>query len=85
MIGDGDRLFEEIAKLGCEGIISKRLGSRYRGGENRDWLKTKCHATGRFIVTGFQELGPGRLEALHVAEETEVGLVPAGQVRFGCR
>ena len=38
---------------------------------------------GRFAVTGFQELGPGRLEALHVAEETEAGLIPAGQVRFG--
>jgi ATP-dependent DNA ligase len=64
-------------------IVSKRLGSRYRGGENRDWLKTKCLAAGRFIVTGFQELGPGRLEALHVAEETAGGLTPVGQVRFG--
>jgi hypothetical protein len=35
------------------------------------------------VIAGFQELGPGRLEALHVAEETEGSLAPAGQVRFG--
>jgi bifunctional non-homologous end joining protein LigD len=69
--------------VGAEGIVSKRLGSRYPGGESRDWRKTKCHATGQFIVTGFQELGPNRLEALHVAELRDGDLVVAGQVRFG--
>jgi hypothetical protein len=28
-------------KLGCEGIVSKRLGSRYRSGRSPDWLKMK--------------------------------------------
>jgi ATP-dependent DNA ligase len=27
--------------LGCEGIVSKRLGSRYRSGRSKDWLKFK--------------------------------------------
>jgi len=27
--------------LGCEGIVSKRLGSRYVSGRTRDWLKFK--------------------------------------------
>lgn len=72
-----------LGALGAEGIVSKRLGSRYHGGPSRDWLKTKCHATGWFFITGFQELGPGRLEALHITEEIEGGLAPAGQVRFG--
>lgn len=35
------------------------------------------------MITGFQELGEGRLEALRVAEEIGGTLVPAGQVRFG--
>jgi hypothetical protein len=30
--GDGDILFEHACKLGCEGIVSKRLGSPYRSG-----------------------------------------------------
>jgi ATP-dependent DNA ligase len=28
-------------KLGCEGIVSKRLGSKYRGGRSADWIKVK--------------------------------------------
>jgi ATP-dependent DNA ligase len=27
--------------LGCEGIVSKRLGSVYRSGKCKDWLKFK--------------------------------------------
>jgi bifunctional non-homologous end joining protein LigD len=63
--------------------FSKRGGSIYRGGESRDWLKTKCHETGTFAITGFSELGEGRLEAIYVAESRDGVLCPAGQVRFG--
>ena len=51
--------------------------------ESRDWLKTKCFETGLFAITGFSELGEGRLEAIYVAEERDGLLCPAGQVRFG--
>jgi len=27
--------------LGCEGIVSKRLGSLYRSGRSKHWLKVK--------------------------------------------
>jgi ATP-dependent DNA ligase len=30
-----------LAKLGAEGIVSKRLGSRYHSGRSPDWLKFK--------------------------------------------
>jgi bifunctional non-homologous end joining protein LigD len=72
-----------LRRVGAEGIVSKRLGSLYRGRGSRDWLKTKCHETGVFVITGFQELGEGRLEALFVAEERNGDLAYAGQVRFG--
>jgi ATP-dependent DNA ligase len=72
-----------VRAIGAEGIVSKRAGSLYTGKATRDWRKTKCHATGQFIVSGFEELGPGRLEALHVAEELDGEVVGAGQVRFG--
>jgi ATP-dependent DNA ligase len=83
VIGRGADLFEKIRELGAEGIVSKRRGRPYRGGESRDWLKTKCFETGVFAITGFQELGEGRLEAIYVAEDRAGGLRPAGQVRFG--
>jgi hypothetical protein len=83
IVGRGAELLRHVEAIGAEGIVSKRAGSLYNGGESRDWQKTKCHRTGRFVVTGFQELGPGRLEALHVSEDRNGELVAAGQVRFG--
>jgi bifunctional non-homologous end joining protein LigD len=39
--GNGAVVFEHACGLGCEGIVSKRLGSTYRSGRSRDWLKVK--------------------------------------------
>ena len=38
---DGAIVFREACKLGCEGIMSKRLGSTYRRGRLPLWLKIK--------------------------------------------
>jgi hypothetical protein len=37
----GDVVFLHACKLGLEGIVSKRLGSPYRSGRSKDWLKFK--------------------------------------------
>jgi bifunctional non-homologous end joining protein LigD len=39
--GDGDVLFEHACKLGCEGIVSKRIGSLYRSRRSPHWVKVK--------------------------------------------
>src|SRR3954471_25005478 len=39
--GDGGRIFRHACGLGLEGIVSKRIGSRYVSGRTRAWLKTK--------------------------------------------
>jgi bifunctional non-homologous end joining protein LigD len=39
--GDGDILFAHACKLGCEGIVSKRLRSPYRSGRSPHWVKVK--------------------------------------------
>ena len=38
---NGAAVFHHACKLGAEGIVSKRLGSRYRSGRSPDWLKFK--------------------------------------------
>jgi ATP-dependent DNA ligase len=38
---DGELVFRHACKMGLEGIVSKRLGSPYRSGRSRDWLKMK--------------------------------------------
>jgi bifunctional non-homologous end joining protein LigD len=39
--GEGDIVFKYACKLGCEGIVSKRLGSSYRSGRVDHWIKVK--------------------------------------------
>ena len=50
--------------------------------ESREWLKTNRSETGVFAITGFSELGEGKLDAVYVAEARDGVLCPAGQVRF---
>lgn len=40
--GHGPTVFAEACRLGLEGIVSKRRGSRYPCGRSRSWLKIKC-------------------------------------------
>jgi bifunctional non-homologous end joining protein LigD len=42
--GDGATIFKHACKLGCEGIVSKRLGSPYCAGRSAHWLKIKNRA-----------------------------------------
>jgi bifunctional non-homologous end joining protein LigD len=35
----GELVFRHACKMGLEGIVSKRLGSIYRSGRSKDWLK----------------------------------------------
>jgi bifunctional non-homologous end joining protein LigD len=39
--GHGEIVFAHASKLGCEGIVSKRLGSPYRSGRVAHWVKVK--------------------------------------------
>ena len=39
--GDGATIFRHACWMDLEGIVSKRLGSRYVSGRTRAWLKTK--------------------------------------------
>ena len=39
LAGDGATVFAHACKLGLEGIVSKRVLSRYRSGTSRNWLK----------------------------------------------
>jgi bifunctional non-homologous end joining protein LigD len=45
--GNGTIIYKHACALGCEGIVSKRLGSPYRAGPNGHWLKIKKPAAQR--------------------------------------
>lgn len=59
-ISEKRELFEEVVARGEEGLIVKRLGSRYeRGQESSSWLKVKRWYSERACVVGYTE-GTGR-------------------------
>ena len=39
--GDGAVIYRHACALGCEGIVSKRLGSPYKSGRSPHWVKVK--------------------------------------------
>jgi hypothetical protein len=79
--GDEPAFFASGCGTDPEGVVSKRRGSRYRLGPRKDWLKAKRHEIGSFVITAFEEIVPGELEAIHVAEETAGGLRVCDQIR----
>ena len=44
--GDGAAIFRHACWMELEGIVSKRIGSRYVSGRTRAWLKTKTLSGG---------------------------------------
>ena len=83
---DGPMLHEATLKQGLEGIVSKRLTSRYVFGErSRNWLKFAHRHRHSYVVGGWrpQEGTSDRLAALLVGERTAQGLVYRGRVGSG--
>jgi bifunctional non-homologous end joining protein LigD len=65
LVGNGPAFHQAAHAAGLEGIVSKRLGSRYRpGARSRDWVKIKCMH--RYV---FRVAGLGRDGALLVDED----------------
>jgi bifunctional non-homologous end joining protein LigD len=57
---DGGALLEAAEEQGLEGIVAKRLDSRYAvGRRTHDWLKIKTHGEQEFVVAGYTK-GTGR-------------------------
>jgi bifunctional non-homologous end joining protein LigD len=54
--GDGKKLLGEARRQGWEGIIAKRIDSRYEpGNRSRNWLKLKIEFRQEFVVGGYTE------------------------------
>ena len=59
-VGDGEIVYQQACKLGCEGIVSKRLGSLYRSGRSKHWVKTKNPAAPAVRREAEEDWGRGR-------------------------
>jgi bifunctional non-homologous end joining protein LigD len=57
---DGNALYKAAAEQHLEGIMAKRLDSKYAvGRRTRDWLKVKTHGEQEFVIAGYTK-GTGR-------------------------
>lgn len=55
VVGGGAEFHRQACGLGLEGIVSKRMGTRYRAGRNLDWQKVKCVRRQEFVLGGFTD------------------------------
>jgi bifunctional non-homologous end joining protein LigD len=55
IIGEGEKLYEAIAKVPLEGIIAKRLESTYVQKRSSDWLKIKTSLESEVVVGGYTQ------------------------------
>jgi len=83
--GGGAAFFAAAAKLGSEGVVSKRASSSYRAGRGQDWQKSKSLARQEFVIVGFTEPGGGRshLGALLLGVRRRGNVVYSGRVGTG--
>jgi bifunctional non-homologous end joining protein LigD len=77
--------WERACREGWEGVIAKRLGSRYEHRRSPHWLKMKCEASQELVVGGFTDPQGGRvgLGALLVGYYDGDDLVFAGRIGTG--
>jgi bifunctional non-homologous end joining protein LigD len=80
---DGEALFALMKQKSMEGIVSKRLSSRYIPGKRHsDWFKTKINKKLLCVVTGIQ-LNNSQPASLALGVYREGGLTAVGAVSSG--
>ena len=83
---DGVALLDATDRQGLEGVVSKRLASRYHPGRRSpDWLKFPHRATDSVVVGGWrpETTNASRLGAVLVGHPTPEGLRYLGRVGSG--
>ena len=87
VVGHGAEVFAASGKAGFEGIISKRVDARYRGGRGQDWIKVKHEDGDEFIVVGYTapKGARGHFGSLLLAQPGQDGLRYVGRVGSGFR
>jgi bifunctional non-homologous end joining protein LigD len=85
--GGGEALLAATREQGLEGVIAKRLDSRYLSANRTGaWLKIKHHQSQEVVIGGWHEgkgARAGRIGALHIGVQDEHGLRYAGRVGTG--
>lgn len=83
---DGPATEAAAREHGLEGVVAKKLDSRYRSGvRSPDWLKLRFSRTGDFVVVGWESARerPGELSSLVLGCYADGVITYAGKVGSG--
>jgi bifunctional non-homologous end joining protein LigD len=83
--GDGELLYQQVQKLGLEGIVGKQAESAYRTGRSPCWVKIRTRLSDDFVVVGYtasKGLRTG-FGALLLAQYVDGALVFSGRAGTG--
>src|SRR5207302_10036094 len=82
---NGEALYEQVVKIGLEGMVAKKADSTYRAGRSPNWLKIRADRTDDFVVVGFTRPEGSRsgFGALDLGEHEHGKLVYAGRAGSG--
>ncbi len=82
---DGEAVFEQVTKMGLEGVVAKKADAPYRAGRSPTWLKIRAERTEDFVVVGFTRPKGARagFGALHLGLFDRGALVYVGRVGTG--
>ena len=85
-VGEGAALFAATKEMGLEGVVAKRLDSRYRPGfRSKSWTKTKHFQTRNFALLGWLPPKEWRQDrgCVVLGLRSEAGIAVAGVVESG--
>ena len=82
---DGEVLYQQVQKLGLEGILAKQANSPYRAGRSPAWLKIRTRQSDDFVVVGFTASKGSRTGygALLLAQYVDGSLIYSGRAGSG--
>src|SRR6266550_2267046 len=82
---NGEALYEQVVRLGLEGIMAKKADSPYRSGRSADWLKIRADRMDDFVVVGFTKPkgARGGFGSLHVGAYQGGKLIYCGRAGSG--
>lgn len=77
----GAAFFAEVEKLGLEGVVAKKKGSKYAARRSDEWRKFKSERIADFVVIGFTPPDGSRTAfgALHLAYYEAATVDPSGR------
>lgn len=83
-VDKGKECFEFAKENNLEGIIAKRIDSKYLGRRTNDWLKIKCYLRQEFVIGGYSTSSKNELiSALFLGYYDDKKLIYVGKVGTG--